>query len=195
MFKLITSIAILGLVASIPIWNSEFSMTIDSPKILAEHFDNRLDYFCLTPGTDRGEYEKLINILTSPTDKTGCHQYTEDFLSKTKNSFGMLLLDSDNCSLATKVNYAEIAGAQAVFLKYEDDEIEDADIDDSSLDNVRIPVFLLRNTDGQYIHDVLNSTGEQSHLSLRLEHKSLIDYNSHSIEIFMSPQLLNNPMI
>lgn len=40
-------------------------------------------------------------------NKTGCRKYKEDYHnSKELDGVGILLIDSDNCSLSTKIHYA-----------------------------------------------------------------------------------------
>ena len=44
-------------------------------------------------------------------------------------------------------------------MKYIDDNIEEAEVDRSSFEGVRIPIFMIKSSDAEYISDVLNSEG------------------------------------
>jgi hypothetical protein len=80
-------------------------------------------------------------------------------------------------------------------LRCPDDNILDLDVGSSQLEQVRIPIFYITNSDATYMHDVLISTEDSEKIKLKITHQSLIDYAARRIEIFMSPQLINNPMI
>ena len=176
----------------------EFVINVKSPLILANHFAKGISHLTIIPGKDKTDYKKALTIHTlSGNNKSGCRKYKEEFLTKKQanEDLGVLLVDNDSCSLSTKIHYAQLAGASALFLKYLDDNVEEAEIDKSSFEGVRIPIFMLRNTDAQYIYDVLNSSGEAGKLSVELEHKTLIDSSARSIQVYMSSQPINNPMI
>lgn len=173
-----------------------FKIQINSPPLLGEHFKNGVPYLEIMPGKIKENYKKSINIKTLNNNKTGCRKYKEDFHgNKNGNQIGILLIDSDNCSLSTKIHYAQLAGASVLFLKYIDDKIEEAEVDHSSFEGVSIPIFMLKNSDAEYISDVLNSSGQMSTLQIELEHSNEIDRSANKIEIFMSSQPMNNPMI
>ena len=104
-------------------------------------------------------------------------------------------MDSDNCSLSTKIHFAQLADAKVLLLKYVDDKIEEAEVVRSSFEGVRIPIFMLKASDAQYINDVLHSEGSQSQLRLKLTHVNEIDRSSNKIQIYMSSLVTNNPMI
>jgi hypothetical protein len=187
--------AFLGLILR-GIFAGEFSITVKSPQILATHFSQGILHLNIIPGKEKTNYNKLINIQTLSTNKSGCRKYTEDFHNKkNKEEYGILLVDNDSCSLSTKIHYAQLAGVSALFLKYLDDNIEEAEIDKSSFEGVHIPVFMLKDSDAQYINEVLNSTGEFSHLAIELNHNTLINNDIKEIKVFMSSQPINNPMI
>lgn len=139
-----------------------FEITIEQPKILAEHFSNSIPYLEIMPGKIKENYTKSIVIKALSNNKTGCRKYKEDYHSKEDKDIGILLIDSDNCSLSTKIHFAQLAGAQVLFLKYIDDNIEEAEVDHSSFEGVRIPIFMLKASDAEYISDVLQSNGNQS---------------------------------
>lgn len=73
-----------------------------------------------------------VVIKAINSNKTGCVKYKDDFHSLKDKNIGIFLIDSDNCSLSTKIHYAQLAGASVLFLKYIDDNISEAEIDHSS---------------------------------------------------------------
>jgi hypothetical protein len=60
---------------------------------------------------------------------------------------GLLLLDSDQCSLSTKIHYAQLAGVSLLLIKYIDDAIDEAEIERSTFSGVKIPVLLIKDSD------------------------------------------------
>lgn len=174
----------------------EYSLDIKTPKILKDHFSNGLPFITIMPGKEKQEFEKTVNIKTLSSNKSGCRKYKEDFHGKeTGVETAILLVDSDNCSLSTKIHYAQLSGVSALFLKYIDDNIEEAEVDHSSFEGVRIPIFMIKNSDAEYIYDVLNSTDGVNTLQVELKHVNQIDQNDKRIQIYMSSQPINNPMI
>lgn len=173
----------------------EFKLTVKSPPLLAKHFSNGIDHLNIIPGKDKTDFTKEVSIRTFKVNKSGCGRYTEDFHGLKNENVGILLVDNDSCSLSTKIHYAQLAGAACLFLKYLDDNIDEAEIDKSSFEGVRIPVFMLRNSDAKYIYDVLNADKDASHLSVTMEHKTLIDLANKRIQVFMSSQMINNSMV
>lgn len=193
MAKLFTFLTINLIIATI--LAGEFKLIVKAPLLLAKHFKEGIDHANIIPGKDKLDYTKDLTIKTFKVNKSGCGRYAEDFHNMKNEEVSILLVDNDSCSLSTKIHYAQLAGASALFLKYLDDNIEEAEIDKSSFEGVRIPVFLLRNKDAQYIYDVLNADKDSNHLTLSLEHKTLIDLTNKRIQIFMSSQMINNSMI
>jgi len=173
----------------------EFKLAVKSPLLLAKHFKDGIDHANIIPGKEKLDYVKELSVRTFKINKSGCGRYSDDFHNLKNEEVSILLVDNDSCSLSTKIHYAQLAGASALFLKYLDDNIEEAEIDKSSFEGVRIPVFLLRNKDAQYIYDVLNADKESNHLILAMEHKTLIDLTNKKIQIFMSSQMINNSMV
>ncbi len=57
-----------------------------------------------------------------------------------------------------------------LFIKYVDDKIDEVEIVRTSFEGVRIPVFMLKSSDAEYINDVLSSTGDLNELKILLEH-------------------------
>lgn len=174
----------------------EFEIKIKTPQLLATKFEQGIKHLNIIPGKDKTDYKKIINIQTLPNNKSGCRKYTENFYNKNSDEeVGILLVDNDSCSLSTKIHYAQLAGVSALFLKYLDDKIEEAEIDKSSFEGVRIPIFMLTNSDAQFIYDVLYAEREYKHLTIELIHRTLINNDMKEIKIFMSSQPINNPMI
>lgn len=60
---------------------------------------------------------------------------------------GVLLLDSDECSLSTKIHYAQLAGVSLLLIKYIDDAIEEAEVEKFTFSGVKIPVLLIRDSE------------------------------------------------
>lgn len=58
------------------------------------------------PGKIKEDYEKTITVKALANNKSGCKKYKEDFHSPDGKEIGILLIDSDNCSLSTKIHYA-----------------------------------------------------------------------------------------
>lgn len=58
------------------------------------------------PGKIKENYKKDLTIKTINNNKTGCTKYKDDFHGKSGKGIGLLLLDSDNCSLSTKIHFA-----------------------------------------------------------------------------------------
>ena len=173
----------------------EFSLKVKAPALLAKKFASGIDNLNIIPGKDKTDYSKDVQIKVIKTNKSGCGKYAVDFHSRTEE-VGILLVDNDSCSLSTKIHYAQQAGASALFLKYMDDKIEEAEIDKSSFEGVRIPIFMLKSSDAKFIYEVLDAAKEEdSHLLLTIEHKTLIDRNNRRIQIFMSSQMINNSMV
>jgi hypothetical protein len=174
-------------------------LEIQQPQILSEHFKNGLPFLEIMPGKNKEEYEQTLEIRTLSNNKSGCTSYSDEFKNfKGRDSgsdFGLLLVDSDNCSLSTKIHFAQLADAKVLLLKYVDDKIEEAEVVRSSFEGVRIPIFMLKASDAQYINDVLHSEGSQSQLRLKLTHVNEIDRSSNKIQIYMSSLVTNNPMI
>lgn len=175
---------------------NEFEISIVSPPFVANHFKGPLKHVTIMPGLPTGSYDEQLRITTLSNNKYGCRKYAENFNSdKEKEKMGILLVDSDNCSIATKIHYAQVAEAAALFLRYPDDNIQETEIDRSSFDSVLIPVFLLRNSDATKINDVLLSSDDANQLVLRIHYKSPLEVKDKRIRVFMSPQLMDNPMI
>ncbi len=82
-----------------------------------------------------------------------------------------------------------------LLLKYVDDNIDEAEIIRSSFVGVRIPIFMLKDSDASYIYDVLNSESEFSQLSIKLRHFNEIDKSENRIQIYMNAYQLNNPIV
>jgi len=193
--KFLLSILLISLFAQTAV-AGEFEIKVRDPPIVATQFPQGIKHLNIIPGKDKSDYKKTIQIQTLPNNKSGCRKYTEDFHEKSKNEeFGILLVDNDSCSLSTKIHYAQLAGVSVLFLKYLDDNIEEAEIDKSSFEGVRIPIFMLPNSDAQFIYDVLNAGKGFNHFSIDLVHRTMIDYEMKQIKIFMSSQPINNPMI
>ena len=64
-----------------------------------------------------------------------------------EKDFGVLLLDSDQCSLSTKIHYAQLAGVSLLLIKYIDDSIDEAEIEKSTFSGVKIPVLLIKDSE------------------------------------------------
>lgn len=60
---------------------------------------------------------------------------------------------------------------------------------------MRIPIFMIKASDAEYIQDVLESNGSLSQLVINLKHKNEFDKSENVIDIYMSSQPNNNPMI
>ena len=105
-------------------------------------------------------------------------------------------MDSDKCSLSTKIHYAQLAGATLLLIKYVDDNIFEAEVDKSSFSGVKIPVLLIKESEAKYIREILRSV-DVSHnkMILDLKFQSGIDNKMKKIEIFMTSSILNNPMV
>ena len=58
----------------------------------------------IMPGKIKENYSKDLLIKAVTNNKTGCTKYKEDFHGK--DNIGILLIDSDNCSLSTKIHFA-----------------------------------------------------------------------------------------
>lgn len=59
------------------------------------------------PGKIKENYTKNLLVKAITDNKTGCRRYKEDFHSrKGDDEIALLLIDSDNCSLSTKIHYA-----------------------------------------------------------------------------------------
>lgn len=172
-----------------------FEITVDTPQILSDHFKSGLPFKEVMPGKIKEKYSKKILVKTLNNNKTGCKKYKEDYHDAKDQEIGILLLDSDNCSLSTKIHFAQLAGAQVLFLKYVDDKIEEAEVDHSSFEGVRIPIFLLKASNAEYIYDVLQSNGKMSQLVINLSHLNEFDKSINEIDIFMNSMPNNNPMI
>lgn len=173
----------------------EFKLTVKSPPLLAKHFSSGIEHINIIPGKEKTDYAMETSIRTFKVNKSGCGRYEQDFHNLKNENVGILLVDNDSCSLSTKIHYAQLAGASALFLKYLDDNIEEAEIDKSSFEGVRIPVFMLKNADAKYIYDVLNADKDAAHLAVSVEHKTLIDLTNRRIQVFMSSQMINNSMV
>lgn len=174
----------------------EFEINVVKPAILKESFGNGIDHVNIMPGKIKEEYTKLLNIKTLSSNKSGCRKYTEDFHDLPEGQgVGILLIDSDNCSLSTKIHYAQLSGASALFLKYIDDNIEEAEVDHSSFEGVRIPIFMLRAKDADKIYTVLDAGKEFNNFQVELKHLNQINKEDKRIQIYMSSQPINNPMI
>ena len=173
---------------------SEFEITIAAPPSIVSHFKGPLEHVTIMPGLPSTSYQQELEIKTLSNNKFGCRKYTQDF-GALKGKLGILLVESDNCSIATKIHYAQLAGAAALFLRYNDDNIHETEIDRSSFDGVLIPVFLLTKSDATKIGDIVQSSEEFSQLVMRVQYRSPLDSKEKRIRVFMSPQLLDNPMI
>lgn len=109
---------------------------------------------------------------------------------------GLLLLDSDQCSLSTKIHYAQLAGVSLLLIKYIDDSIDEAEIERSTFSGVKIPVMLVKDSDAGYIYDVLNSAdSEENKMVLDVQYLSGVDMSLRTIDIYMNSTPLNNPVI
>ncbi len=178
------------------LFGRKFVINVNTPKLLAEHFKNGIPYLEIMPGKNKENYEKTINIKSLSNNKTGCRKYKDNFSGGDNgNDIGILLVDSDTCSLSTKIHYAQEAGASVLFLKYIDDNIEEAEVDHSSFEGVRIPIFMLKASNAEFIQEILNSSDGFNTLQINLKHYNEIDRKHKVIDIFMSSEPLNNPMI
>lgn len=174
----------------------EFQLNVLKPMILKESFTSGIDHINIMPGKIKEEYVKTLNIKTLSNNKSGCRKYKEDFHDMDQGQgVGILLIDSDNCSLSTKIHYAQLSGASALFLKYIDDNIEEAEVDHSSFEGVRIPIFMLRAKDADKIYTVLDASKDFNNFQVELKHLNQINRDDKRIQIYMSSQPINNPMI
>ncbi len=108
-------------------------------------------------GKNKEEYEQSF-LLKTLGKKSGCKKYNLDTTGKdTGSEIGLLLFENDSCSLSTKIHYAQISGAKLLLLKYVDDNISEAEVVRSSFEGVRIPIFMLKNSDANIISEVLNA--------------------------------------
>ena len=57
-------------------------------------------------GKIKEDNKKELTIKTVRDNKTGCVKYQDDYHGKSGKGVGLLLLDSDNCSLSTKIHFA-----------------------------------------------------------------------------------------
>ena len=73
-----------------------------------------------------------------------------------------------------------------MFLKYIDNNIEEAEVDRSSFEGVRIPIFMIKAEDAEKIQDVLSSTGDFNSLEIEMTHLNEIDRSENKIEVYMS---------
>ena len=176
--------------------SGEFQLNVTAPAILKDTFSAGIDHINIMPGKIKEEYTKLITIKTLSQSKSGCSKYKEDFHDHEKDKgVGILLIDSDNCSLSTKIHYAQLSGASALFLKYIDDNIEEAEVDHSSFEGVSIPIFMLRASDADKIYTVLDAGKDFNNFELELKHMNQINKDDKRIQVYMSSQPINNPMI
>ena len=176
--------------------SGEFQLNVITPPILKDTFSSGIDHINIMPGKIKEEYTKNLSIKTLSHNKSGCRKYKEDFHDDTGDQgTGILLIDSDNCSLSTKIHYAQLSGASALFLKYIDDNIEEAEVDHSSFEGVRIPIFMLRASDADKIYTVLDAGKDFNNFKIELKHVNQINKNDRRIQIYMSSQPINNPMI
>ena len=84
-----------------------FRFKVKKPQILAEYFKDGIPYFEIMPGKIKENYTKNLLVKAITDNKTGCRRYKEDFHSRSGNDeIALLLIDSDNCSLSTKIHYA-----------------------------------------------------------------------------------------
>lgn len=105
-------------------------------------------------------------------------------------------MDSDSCSLSTKIHYAQIAGVKLLLIKYVDDGIKEAEVDRSSFSGVKIPVLLVKDSAAGYIYEVLRSVDNQSNkMVIDLRFHSAVDRQQNKIQVFMTASVLNNPMV
>ena len=105
-------------------------------------------------------------------------------------------MDSDQCSLSTKIHYAQLARVNLLIIKYIDDKIEEAEIERSSFSGVKIPVLLIRDSEAKFIVDVLNSTEkEENHMTIEIRFKSNVDMKMRKIQVFMTADIISNPVI
>ena len=105
-------------------------------------------------------------------------------------------MDSDSCSLSTKIHYAQIAGVKLLLIKYVDDGIKEAEVDRSSFSGVKIPVLLVKDSAAGYIYEVLRSVdGENNKMVIDLKFHSSVDRQQNKIQVFMTASVVNNPMI
>ena len=83
-----------------------------------------------------------------------------------------------------------------MIIKYIDDKIEEAEIERSSFSGVKIPVLLIRDSEAKFIVDVLNSADEKAnHMSVEIRFNSEVDMKMRKIEVFMSADIVSNPVI
>lgn len=190
-FRILAISAVMLLAAA-----GEFNIDIMTPKILKDTFSSGIDHINIMPGKIKEEYTKSLTIKTMSNNKSGCRKYKEDFHDADNGvGYGILLIDSDNCSLSTKIHYAQLSGASALFLKYVDDHIEEAEVDHSSFEGVRIPIFMLRASDADKIYTVLEASNDFNKFQIELKHLNQINREDKRIQIYMSSQPINNPMI
>lgn len=52
-----------------------FEITIEQPKILAEHFKNSIPYLEIMPGKIKENYTESILVKALSNNKTGCRKY------------------------------------------------------------------------------------------------------------------------
>lgn len=105
-------------------------------------------------------------------------------------------MDSDSCSLSTKIHYAQIAGVKLLLIKYVDDSIREAEVDRSSFSGVKIPVLLIKDSAAGYIYEVLRSVdGSRNKMVIDLRFHSSVDRRQNKIQVFMTASMVNNPMI
>ena len=105
-------------------------------------------------------------------------------------------MDSDSCSLSTKIHYAQIAGVRLLLIKYVDDGIKEAEVDRSSFSGVKIPVLLIKDSAAAHIYEVLRSIdGNTNKMVIDLRFHSSVDRKQNKIQVFMTASVVNNPCL
>ena len=172
--------------------STNFSLTVLQPPIIRHKFSQGLEYKTIIPGTLLTHFKTPITIIYDKNNESGCSKYKNSYQKK-KQKHGVMILDRESCSLSTKIHFAQLAGFELVLMKYLDDRIDEIEVDSSDFRGVKVPVLMVKKSDGDIFQEIINSQSENK-IVVSLEAQNQIVKNN-KIQIFMSSVVLKNPII
>ena len=147
-------------------YTPKISVQVLHPKILKNQFKQGLVFKPIVNLHRLKDFQDRIDIhILDKKDKNGCSRFSiqhvtqplfhslkrqEEQPGSDDHHHGVLLSDSDKCSVSTQIHYSQLAGVKLLLIKYSSDDIDQAEIDSSKFFGVKIPVLLVKDSDARY---------------------------------------------
>lgn len=164
--------------------------------------DSKIENVQILQGESVSVDKKTVHMLTfSGKHHDGCRKYDKSDIARKlpgieDPEFAILLQDNTQCSLSTKIHFAQLSGAHVLLLSYVDENIQEAEVDLASFSGVDIPVLLVKKSHADLLFK-LNEDEQFPNIELDVEYKKdrLIPGDADKLLVFMSSQPIDNPVV